>query len=155
MLEEQSKLFEAIDLVGGYIAQAPTMRDASLAYYRMAYLQWRVGSHEGSAACFRTAIAMHTDIAAQAQTELSELLDSDSEQKDYSEEEALEVLQAKGIDIWPREERFAEIARAAIACTNDQLYPAAQQLALAILEYRRDDALIDVYRSLVSGGSAQ
>ena len=150
ILEDQSKLFEALDLVNDCIAHAPTVRDAALAYYRMAYLQWRTGSHEGAAACYRTSISLRTDISAQAQVELTDLLDSDSEQKDYSADEARRVLQEKGVSVWPREERQHELARAAVACTDERLYPVALQLTYALLEFSRDDALVDICRSLIA-----
>ena len=150
VLEDQSKLFEALDLMNDCIAHAPTVRDAALAYYRMAYLQWRTGSHEGAAACYRTSISLRTDISAQAQVELSELLSSDSEQKDYVPDEAKRMLQEKGVSIWPREERQHELARAAVACTDERLYPVALQLSYALLEFSHDDALVDICRSLTA-----
>ncbi len=147
VLEEQSKLFEAIDQMNECISLAPTIRDAALAYYRMAYLQWRTGSHQGAAACYRASISMRADIAAQAQVELSELLESDHELEDCSTEEAFGILRETGVNIWPRQERYADFARAAVICANEHLYPVAQQLSLALLEFHHDDALVNVRSS--------
>ena len=148
VLEDLSRLFEASNLVNASILEAPTVHDAALCYYRMAYLQWRTGRHDVAAACYRASIALRTDIAPQAQAELDELLESDDELHDYSQIEAPDVMRDGGVNIWPMEERRAEIAKAAVLCTDEKLYPAAHQLSVALLEFRHDDALIDVCRSL-------
>lgn len=150
VLEDMSRLFEAIDLVNAAILDAPTVRDAALCYYRMAYLQWRTGRHDVAAAAYRASIALRTEIAPQAQSELNDLFETDSEQQDYSVEEAFTIMEDGGVNIWPREQRREEIAKAAVLCTDNHLYPAAKQLGMALLEFRHDDALIDICRSLSS-----
>ncbi|MBO4364917.1 MAG: hypothetical protein J5804_01325 [Eggerthellaceae bacterium] len=150
VLEELSRMFEAIDLMNDAILDAPTVHDAALCYYRMAYLQWRTGRHDVAAATYRASISMRTDIGFQAQKELDELLESDSDLQDCSEDDAFAIMEAGGVNIWPREERREEIAKAAVLCADQQVYPAAHQLGLALLEFRHDDALIDVCRSFVA-----
>lgn len=147
LLEEQSRMFEAIDLINGTISKCSTVHDAALCYYRMAYLQWRTGNHTAAEACYRMSISLHGDVSAESQSELDKLLETDADLKDMGLEEAMQVLKKHGVTIWSKSDRNREIARAAVLCADELLYPAAQQLCLALLEFSHDDALIDVCRS--------
>lgn len=147
VLEEQMRVFEAIDLLNDAIPRCATVSDAALCYYRMAYLQWNIGNHAAAAASYRLCIALHTDITPQAQVELDELLDSDDALLGYSTEEALDVMEAEGVSTWPAATRRREIAKAAVLCADEKLYRSAQSLVLSLLEFVHDDAIIDVCRS--------
>lgn len=147
VLERQLRVFEAMDVINDVIPKCATVSDAALCYYRMAYLQWNMGSHDAAVACYGLCIALHTDITHQAQAELEELLQSDDALKGLSVVECLKVLEREQINVWPAFQRGEEITRAAVLCTDEGLYGPAQSLSLSLLEFIHDDALIDLCHS--------
>lgn len=148
-LEESSRPFEAIDLLRRAIGLAPTARDLAVCLYRLAYMEWRVGRGQLAVACYQQAIALRTDVTAQAQRELEELLATDESLSALSEDEAARVLEAAGIPRPPVGERERALLEAAAATADAGLFPIARALCGAAVEFDRDDALVDVYRSLM------
>lgn len=148
-LEESSRPFEAIDLLRHAVGLAPTARDLAVCLYRLAYMEWRVGRGQLAVACYQRAIALRTDVTAQAQRELDELLGTDGSLSALSEGEAAEALDAAGIPLPSAGERERALLEAAAAATDAGLFPIARALCGAAVEFDRDDALVDVYRSLL------
>lgn len=147
VFERQERIMEAIELVNEAILHATTVHDAALCYYRMAYLQWRMGREDLANASYRLTVALHTEISKQARKELDELLASDDKLKELSPTGACKKLAEAGVRIWDLEGFRYKMAQAAILCADQQLYPAASQLTLSLLEFQKDDAITDVYRS--------
>lgn len=147
VLERQERVMEAIDLVNESILHATTVHDAALCYYRMAYLQWRMGREDLANAAYRLTVALHTEISKQARKELDELLASDDKLCELSPTQACKKLAEAGVRVWDLEGFRDKMAQAAILCADQQLYPAAAQLTLSLLEFQKDDAITDVYRS--------
>lgn len=148
-LEETSRPFEAIDLLLRMVGLAPTARDLAVCLYRLAYMEWSVGKGQVAVACYQRAAALRTDVAAQAQRELSDLLATDASLVAYSEDEVDDALRAAGIPLAPVGERRRALLEAAATCADAGLFPMARSLCGAAIEFDRDDALVDVYRSLM------
>ena len=147
VLERQGKVLEAIEVVNEALLHATTVHDAALCYYRMAYLQWRTGREDLANAAYRLTVALHTEISKQARQELDELLASNDDLSELSPTAACKKLAEAGMRIWDLEGFRDKMAQAAILCADQQLFTAASQLTLSLLEFQKDDAVTDVYRS--------
>ena len=147
VLERQGKVLEAIEVVNEALLHATTVHDAALCYYRMAYQQWRTGREDLANAAYRLTVALHTEISKQARQELDELLASNDDLSELSPTAACKKLAEAGMRIWDLEGFRDKMAQAAILCADQQLFTAASQLTLSLLEFQKDDAVTDVYRS--------
>ena len=134
-------------MVNEALLHATTVHDAALCYYRMAYLQWRTGREDLANAAYRLTVALHTEISKQARQELDELLASNDDLSELSPTAACKKLAEAGVRIWDLEGFRDKMAQAAILCADQQLFTAASQLTLSLLEFQKDDAVTDVYRS--------
>ena len=149
VLENQSKTYEAADLLKETLKLASTARDAALCHYRLAYMQWKLGRTDLAIACYQRALRWNTDTYDQARVELDDLLAGNPEYKRLTDEEALEALNAADIPIGgSRAVSDANLA-AAIACIDDGLFSVARPLMAIEFELVRDDTLVNVYRSLI------
>ena len=113
----------------------------------MAYLQWRTGREDLANASYRLTVALNTEISKQARQELDELLASNDDLSELSPTAACKKLAEAGMRIWDLEGFRDKMAQAAILCADQQLFTAASQLTLSLLEFQKDDAVTDVYRS--------
>ena len=148
-LEEASRIFEAADLLKRTIGTCPTAREMAICFYRLAYMEWKLGRSDLAVACYQRAIALHEDVAAQARSELSDLLEVGGEGlRALDEDEVLPTLERGEIptgDLGALRRRTGE---AVGSCVDAGLFSVARPLMGAYLELGRDDALLDVYRSL-------
>lgn len=147
-LEELSRIFEAADLLKGAIGYASTARDLSICFYRLAFMEWKLGREDLCVACYQRAISLHPDIAPQAKSELADLLSANGSLHALADEEVVPALEQGGLPTGKVGELRLEMRDALVATTDAELFGVAHQLASALIEFCRDDALIDVRRSL-------
>lgn len=147
-LEEGSRVFEAANLLADAVGRSSTARDLSICFYRLAFMEWRLGRGQLAAACYQWSASFGTDVSAQARSELADLLASDASLVPLDDQEAARRLEAAGLPTGPLDERRAMLRDAAAACTDAGLLSVARPLTAALLELDRDDAIAGVYRSL-------
>lgn len=147
-LEEQSRIFEAADLLKETIGQAATMRDLSVCFYRLAYMEWKLGREDLAVACYQRAIQLHPDIVQQAREELQDLLSANKDLKELPDEQVVPALEAADIPAGPVDELRSVLLAAASACVDANVFSIARPLLGALAEIGRDDVIIDVHRSL-------
>ncbi len=148
-LEEQSRIFEAADLLKHTIEICPSARELAICFYRLAFMEWKLGRSDLAVACYQRAIALHEDIAGQAKSELSDLLEAGGEGlRALDDDEVVPALERGEIPAGDLGELRARAGDAAGACVDAGLFSVARPLMGAYLELGRDDALLDVYRSL-------
>ena len=147
-LEGLSRIFEAAELLEEAIRIASTARDLALAFYRLAYMQWRLGRSDLAVACYERAIMLHPDIAALARDELKSLLDSDHALHSMEPDEVLSTLEGGGIPTGDVEAVACRARDAAIACADAGVFAIARPLAGVLSEFRHDDAFIAALNSL-------
>lgn len=148
-LEEQSRIFEAADLLKETIRNPSTARDMAICFYRLAFMEWKLGRGDLSVACYQRAMELHADIAPQAARELSDLIETDgSGLSRLEEDEVIPALEAGGIPAGPVDALRLMLRDATAACVDAGIFSVARALMGALLELTRDDALLDVYRSL-------
>lgn len=149
-LEEQSRVFEAADALVGAIREAVTPREVSICFYRLAYMEWKLGRSDLAVACYQRSMAHDDEIAQAASAELDDLLESEEGLERLSDERVAPTLEAAGIPSADLERRRRQTALAAAACTDAGLFSVARPLVAALLTHKNDDALVDVRNSLVT-----
>lgn len=147
-LEEQSRIFEAADLLKDAISRAATVRDMSICFYRLAYMEWKLGRADLAVACYQRSIALHPEISQHARAELQDLIASEEGLSELPDDEVLPALEAAGIPVGPVGEVRSVMLAAAAACTDAGAFDVARPLAGALAEIDHDDVIIDVRRSL-------
>ncbi|RVU97810.1 hypothetical protein EII22_04185 [Coriobacteriales bacterium OH1046] len=148
ILENMSRIYDAAELLMETIGRCSTVRDLAVCFYRLAYMQWKLGRNDLAAACYERSIMLKTPLAPQAEDELADLLASDEDLKRLSGEETLAALGSAAIPLGDPESLYGLAARAAIATTDGNLHGAAAALTGTLLDMGRDDVLVDVYQSL-------
>lgn len=147
-LEEQSRIFEAADLLRETIARSSTVRDMAICHYRLAFMEWKLGRSDLAVACYQRAIELHPEVAAQARSELSDLLQSEPSLKALKDEEVAPALETAGIPLGNVDGLYEVMRDAARSCADAGVFSVARPLASVLLEMRRDDVLLGVYASL-------
>ncbi len=147
-LEDLSRIFEAADLLMDGIRISSTARDMAICFYRLAFMEWRLGRSDLSVACYQRAMGLHADVAEQAARELEDLLAGQPGLARLADDEVLPALEAGGIPVGAVDELRRQTRDAAAACTDAGLFALARPLTGALLELAKDDALVGVYRSL-------
>lgn len=148
-LEEQTHIFEAEDLLKETVPRCSTARDMSVCLYRLAYMEWRLGRNDLAVACYQRSIELHPEMSEMARHELADLLASDRELSLLSEEQVVPTLEEAGIPAGDVERLRRQTRDALVACTDAGIFSVARPLASVLLELGRDDALLDVQRSLM------
>ncbi len=147
-LENSSRLFEAAEVLTRAIDEAVSAKDMSVCFYRLAYMQWRLGRFELAGACYQRAIELNREVGAQARLELKELLAAQDDARLLTGEEVRATLKAAAIPYGDAEKIRNDALVAAGLCVDAQVFSVAQPLLGVALEAGHDDALADVYRSL-------
>lgn len=147
-LEDQSRIFEAADLLKGAIERSSTARDMAICFYRLAYMEWKLGRSDLAVACYQRSLTLHVGMAEQARRELADMLEMDQNLKLLPDDQVLPTLEAGSIPTGDLDQIRQRTLDALIACTDAGVFSVAQPLAGALLDIGRDDVLADVYRSL-------
>lgn len=147
-LEEQSRIFEAADLLKETIASAITVRDMAICFYRLAYMEWKLGRGDLAIACYQRSMQLSFEIARQARSELEDLVSADDELSELPEDQVVPTLEAAGIPTGDVEAIRKPALAAAVACADAGAFSAARPLTGVLIEITSDDVLIDVQRSL-------
>ena len=148
-LEELSRVHEAVDVLELAIERASNVREMSICFYRLAFMEWKLGRGRTSVACYQRAMELHECVRDRAARELADVLAAEKRLGKLSREEARETIVAEGIPYGDVEGLRTMMRDAAVACADAGLLSAARPLAGVLLEAGNDDALLDVYTSLV------
>lgn len=154
-LENQSRIFEAADVLKEAITYASSQRDQATCLYRLAYMEWRLGRSDLAIACYQRSIDLssgvidrNNDIATHAEQELKQLLTADESLTRPSSEEAVEILKKADIPFGDQAELASMLQHALVACTDANVFVAARPLAGILVEIVHNDALVSVVGSL-------
>ena len=149
-LEGQARIFEAADLLSDAVCYSATARDMSICFYRLAFMEWKLGRGDLSVACYQRAIDLHGEIAGQARQELRDLIEAESPALALLEDsQVIPTLEEGGLPAGPVGALREELRDAVAACTDAGIFSVAWPLAGALLEVCRDDALVNVHQSLM------
>ena len=148
-LEEQSRIFEATDLLRQAIGYSSTVRDMAICFYRLAYMEWKLGRNDLAVACYQRSIELHPEVAQNARSEMNDLIETNEGLRPFSVDEVIPALEKGGLPAGRLDDMRARTRDALVACADAEVFGIARQLASAMIELNRDDALIDVRRSLM------
>ena len=147
-LEEQGSIFEAADLLKKAILISSTSRDLCICFYRLAFMEWKLGEGQLAVACYVRSMGFRSDVAQQAQQELDELIATEPQLKKVTGDEAREMIKAAGLPYGDVPSMRRTTAACACACTDANLIGPARAFTEMLLDLNYDDALVDVCCSL-------
>ena len=148
VLEDQSRIFEAADLLKETIGYASMVRDLAICFYRLAFMEWKLGREDLTVICYQRAISLHPEVAKLAREELDDLLSANSELKLLPDDEIVEALSQAGLPSGEVSKMRRQTRDALVATTDAGIFSVAHALAGSLHELISDDALLDVRRSL-------
>lgn len=148
-LENDSRVFEAAELIKSQTPLAITARDAALAHYRLAYMEWKLGREDLACACYQRALTWDTNLSEQARTELNDLLESYPSLSRLSNDEVRKKLYDEGIPMGFTPEDRERILAAATLLTDEHAFVIAVQLVSIICAAEGDDVLVSIRRTLL------
>lgn len=150
ILENDSRIFEAADLIRSMLRLASTPRDAAICHYRLAYMEWKLGREDLGVACYQRSIAWDTELSKQAREELQDLLESNPQLKALSDDEVFSLLAQEGIPLGCDAADQRRTTAAAALCCDEGVFWAARSLTGILFGLNGDDVMMGVYRSLAS-----
>ena len=148
-LEEQSRIFEAADLLKQAIGFSSTVRDMAICFYRLAFMEWKLGRNDLAVACYQRSIALHQDVARNAQEELDDLIETNEGLTTLPADKVTDALEAAGLPAGRLDALRDQTRDALVACADAEIFSIARQFASAMAGFDRDDALISARRSLM------
>lgn len=148
VLEAESRIYEAADLIIRALGHAVTPLDASMCHYRLAYMEWKLGREDLAVACYQRSLAWESNMADQAREELDDLLASSPNLSRLTDEQAEALLAREGIPLGCTKADEEHTLAAAVACMDDEVFYAARSLMGEYFRTSRDDVVMGVYRSL-------
>ena len=148
VLEEESRIYEAADLIISALRHAVTPRDAAICHYRLAYMEWKLGREDLGVACYQRSLSWDTEFSQQAREELDDLLSSSGQLSRLTDEEADALLAREGIPLGCVRADYDRTFAAAVACMDDHAFHSARGLTAALYGMEHDDVVMGVYRSL-------
>lgn len=148
VLEHQSRIFEAADLIKAILHLARTPRDAAVCHYRLAYMQWKLGREDLAVACYQRALTWDTEVSQQAREELDDLLAASEGLRRLSNDEAASLLAREGIPLGCTDADRRRMAATAALCADEGIFWPARALVGLLFGFEGDDVMMGVYRSL-------
>jgi tetratricopeptide (TPR) repeat protein len=148
ILEAESRIYEAADLIVEALCHAVTPRDAAICHYRLAYMQWKLGREDLAAACYQRSLNWDTEMSAQAREELDDLLNATEGLERPTDEQADALLAREGIPLGCLKSDYDHTLATAVACIDDGAFFSAGSLMAVLFATSNDDVVMGVYRSL-------
>lgn len=148
ILEAQSRIYEAADLIVNALDTATTPHDAAICHYRLAYMEWKLGREDLAAACYTRALTWDTEVTQQARMELDDLVENIPSLQKPSSEQADALLAREGIPLGCVRTDGEHLLAAAVACMDHEALITARPLTAALFRINGDDVMMGIYRSL-------
>lgn len=150
VLEHQSRIFEAADLIKSILRYACTPRDAAVCHYRLAYMEWKLGREDLAVACYQRSLKWDTEMSQQAREELDDLLNANNDLHRFSDDEVCSLLAKEGIPLGCDESDKRRTQAASVLCTDEGIFWGARGLVSVLFGITGDDVQMGVYRSLAA-----
>lgn len=148
VLEHQSRIYEAADLIKSILRYASTPRDAAICHYRLAFMEWKLGREDLAVACYQRSLTWDSEMAREAREELDDLLNSDDNLHRFEEEEVVALLAKEGIPLGCDESDKRRTLAAATLCADEGIFWVARPLVGTLFSLGNDDVMMGVYHSL-------
>lgn len=147
-LEMLGRFADAADVLRRYLEVAFDPEGIGTSYYRLAFMEYRLGRLEVARACYGKAIMTRSSCSAMAAIELGGLLPSSGGEVGLDLSDVDERLEAAGVPSAP-EQRVAEVlVEAAQASCDAEVFPVARNFATLLGMLSGDDVMHDVVNSM-------
>lgn len=138
----------AIDELRGLLEIAHDPESVGIAYYRMAFMQWKSGNLTVAQACYRKCQQFMSSCYALSMIELQTLLRTDAAGAILADDRIDATLSEGGIPLAPTE----QIGQALVECTraslDSEVFPVARNFATILGALTGDDVVFDIIRSI-------
>ena len=121
--------------------------EIALAYYQLAYVEWKAGKTALGVACYMKSMMTAPIYLAQCTIEMHRLM-AETGQGPIDREEVDAILAGEGVPIAPLDSLLDALDDAMRTAIDDNIFQVGQPLLALRLFYRPDDALVNVHKSL-------
>ena len=141
---------EAVDVLSHLLTIAHDPEGLALAYYRMAFFQWKQGHTLAAQACYVTSLRYAPAYTPYVAMEMATLAyqSPGSFREELSEQEAEQLLRDQGIPIAPTEEMSEAFLDCARASLDAEIFPVARNFAWILGAFSQDDIVVGLNRSI-------
>lgn len=121
--------------------------EIALAYYQLAYVEWKAGKTALGVACYMKSMMIAPIYLAQCTIEMHRLM-AETGQGPIDREDVDAILAGEGVPIAPLDSLLDALDDAMRTAIDDNIFQVGQPLLALRLFYRPDDALVNVHKSL-------
>lgn len=121
--------------------------EIALAYYQLAYVEWKAGKTALGVACYMKSMMTAPIYLAQCTIEMHRLM-AETGQGPIDREAVDAILAGEGVPIAPLDSLLDALDDAMRTAIDDNIFQVGQPLLALRLFYRPDDALMNVHKSL-------
>ena len=121
--------------------------EIALAYYQLAYVEWKAGKPALGVACYMKSMMTAPIYLAQCTIEMHRLM-AETGQGPIDREAVDAILAGEGVPIAPLDSLLDALDDAMRTAIDDNIFQVGQPLLALRLFYRPDDALVNVHKSL-------
>ncbi|MBQ9004953.1 MAG: tetratricopeptide repeat protein [Atopobiaceae bacterium] len=141
---------EAVDVLTHLLTIAHDPEGLALAYYRMAFFQWKQGHTLAAQACYATSLRFAPAYTPYVAMEMATLAyqNPGSFREELSEQEAEQLLKDQGIPVAPTEEMSEAFLDCARASLDAEIFPVARNFAWILGAFSQDDIVAGLIRSI-------
>ena len=139
-----------VDVLTHLLTIAHDPEGLALAYYRMAFFQWKQGHTLAAQACYATSLRFAPAFTPLVTMEMATLAyqNPGSFREELSEQEIEQLLDDQGIPIAPTEEMSEAFLDCARASLDAEIFPVARNFAWILGAFSGDDIIAGVIRSI-------
>ena len=146
-LELLDRRREAADELIEHLRHAYDPEGVGTGYYRLAFMEWKLGELDLADACYQKAIVSRASCAANAMLEL-QTMRAVHGHDGVDPEEVSDTLERAGIPLAPTDEVVTLLLEAAQAATDAEVFPVARSFATLLGALSGDDVVHGVVNSL-------
>ncbi|MEG0757614.1 MAG: hypothetical protein RR505_04345, partial [Raoultibacter sp.] len=133
--------------INEYLRIAVLSHEIAVAYYQLAYAEWKAGRVRVAIAAYLKSMSTSPAVYDQSKIELEELL-RESKSELIPPDEIDDVLAGGDIRVAPSDELLDQLLEASKVVVDTELFVVARSALSAYCQFRPDDAVVNVLRSL-------
>lgn len=146
-LELLGRLEDACDELKRYLDLAFDPQGVGMCYYRLAYLEWKLGRTELADACYQKAVVSRSSIVGTAMLEL-QTMRLTTASGEVAPEDVDDVLEHAKIPLAPTDRVVEVLVEGAQAATDAEVFPVAKSFAGLLGMLSGDDVIHGVANSI-------
>jgi tetratricopeptide (TPR) repeat protein len=145
-LEMAGDLEGAASELRRYLERAFDPQSVGMAYYRLAFMEWKLGNTELADACYQKALVSRASCSFMAQVELMAMRAQTGSEVEPDEVE--NVISQAGVPLAPTERVLEVLVEAAQGATDAEVFPVARSFANLLGALSCDDVMHGVASSI-------